>query len=76
MDIPFYDWHYLGVYLPTPTTSTDIHSHVMDVVIPQSTLVVMRGVEPLRRMYKIRMLTVTSHDHFIAEEGGIEPHPT
>jgi hypothetical protein len=37
VDIPFYDWLYFGVYPPTPMILTDIHSHVMGIIIPQST---------------------------------------
>ena len=47
MDIPFYDWHYFGVYLQTPMIPTDTHSHVLGNIIPQSTYVVRTGLEPV-----------------------------
>jgi hypothetical protein len=37
VDDPFYDWHYSGVFLPTPMIPTEIHSRVIDITIPQST---------------------------------------
>ena len=38
VDISFYDWHYFGVFLPTPMILTEIHSRVISTTIPQSTL--------------------------------------
>jgi hypothetical protein len=37
VDISFYDWRYLGVFLPTPMILTEIHSHVISTTLPQST---------------------------------------
>ena len=37
VDISFYDWHYSGVFLPTPMILTKIHSRVISIIIPQST---------------------------------------
>jgi hypothetical protein len=37
VDNSFYDWHYSGVFLPTPMKLTEIHSRVISFTIPQST---------------------------------------
>ena len=53
MDILFYDWRYLGVYLQTPMIPTDIHSHVIGITIPQSTFVSPMRLERITPTLKV-----------------------
>ncbi len=67
MDILFYDWLYLGVYLPTPMTPTDIHSHVMGIIFPQSTFVIPEGLEPSTPSLKVRCSSQLSYEIIVTK---------
>ena len=62
MDILFYDWLYLGVYLPTPVTPADIHSHAIGITLPQSTFVIPPGLEPGTPSLKVRCSSQLSYE--------------
>ena len=48
VDNSFYNRHYFGLYLQTPTITTGINSRVIVIVIPRLTFVNMCGFEPLK----------------------------
>ena len=46
VDISFYNRHYFGLYLKTPTITTGINSRVIVIVLPRLTSVGREGFEP------------------------------
>lgn len=62
VDNSFYDWHYLGLYLPTPMVTTGINSQVFVTIIPQSTFVTPPRLELWTPLVKSQVLYQLSYE--------------